>query len=172
VTYTAVNSWSSCHRDPLLLAARELVRVSVCEPIDANRLQDVAHPAFAFSANQALRGEDELEVLPHPQVRPQGEILEDEPDATQVRRNQGPARCRNLDAVQKDVTAIRNLEPGDETQQRRLPAAAGAKNHNRFSSRDVERDPVEHAMRAEPFCELADRDGRVHQASRARAALG
>jgi hypothetical protein len=49
-------------RDPLLLAARELVRVAACEPIDSNELQGIINTSMPFRSWNRQCIENELEV--------------------------------------------------------------------------------------------------------------
>ena len=77
-------------RDALLLAARELPRLALAEPVEADELEDLARPARATSLPRTpSAAQAEGDVLEDRQVREERVALEDGVDVALVRR---PAR--------------------------------------------------------------------------------
>ena len=101
----------------LLLATGEFVRVAAGEAVEAgeaHRLLDAA--GRAFGAGQA-----EADVPRDRKMREQSPFLRHIADPALFRRDRGQDP-----AIQRDLPCIRLLEPGDQAQQRRLPAAGCA----------------------------------------------
>jgi hypothetical protein len=72
-------------RDPLLLAIGELVRIPIRELRNLDECQYLMDSRRA-GRSRRLRGlEDEIQMLSSGQVRPEREVLEDEPDSPLVR---------------------------------------------------------------------------------------
>ena len=101
-------------RDPLALAAGELVRAGAGEVVDAEALEQLPHARPAAEADVALDG----------QVREERVVLEDVPDCARLR---GPVhRARRVEprlARQRDPPRLRPHEPGHGAEDGRLAGA-------------------------------------------------
>ena len=136
----------SRQRNPLLLGARELVRVAGCESIDSNELQGIVDPSIPLGSRNLQGIQHEPEISRDRQVGPQGEVLEHEPDLTAVRRQQVPMRAGSLYIPQPDFASIGHVKTGDEAKQGGLAASAGPEDHDRLTGCDGECHFVECAM--------------------------
>jgi hypothetical protein len=138
----------------LLLPSREFMWITSGIPLDANELQRLSNPADLLRSRNALRVEHELQALMHGQMRPQGQVLEDESDPSSMGREQAAARTGNVDTVQPDLTRAGNVETRDQPQQRRLPTSARTQNDHALSVRHVESHAVERLVRRELFLDV------------------
>jgi hypothetical protein len=102
-------------RNPLLLTARELMRVAGCESIDANELQGIVDSSIPLGSGNLEGIQNELEIARDRQVGPQRQILEHESDLTSVRRQEASARAGNPDVAQPDFTSVRYLQASDQS---------------------------------------------------------
>jgi len=104
----------SRQRHPLLLAARELMRISGRESIDSNQRESIVDSSTPFDS-WALQGiEHKLKISSDRQVGPQRKVLEDESDLTAVRREEAPPGARSLDIPQPDLATVGHVEAGDQ----------------------------------------------------------
>ena len=136
-------------RHPLLLAARELMRV-LRRPWPRARPAQAARGARLglLAAHPADPPRRERHVVQHGQVRKQIELLEDHPDSLADRRHVG-ALARDLLALEEDPPRVERLEQVDAAEQRALAAPARADDDEHLAGGDVEVDPVEHEVVAE-----------------------
>ena len=98
--------------------------MAAAELRDSHQLKCTLRACRPLGPRHAHRPQDEGEILRHRHVRPEGQVLEDEPEAAHVWRHQVAARLCDQGAVDGDGARIRRLEARDEAQQRRLAAPA------------------------------------------------
>ena len=136
-------------RDPLLLAAGEVVGAVVLAAREAEAREQLARraPRPRRAATPCARIGAEHDVLEHGQVREQVVGLEDEPEPAADRDRVDRGVGDHL-AVEEDVAVVDLLEQVDAAQQRRLARARGADQRDRLV--------------------LADRRGRCRAGPRAR----
>src|SRR4029077_5737327 len=111
-------------RDPLLLAARQLLGIAVGEPAKCQSLRELGLPGRIVTAgNAGLKGE----VVPHVETGDQVELLKNQakPIAPQ-RRQSAIAEIGNRRIGYPDLAAVRAIEARDQMQQRALAAAGFA----------------------------------------------
>ncbi len=89
-------------------------------------------------------GQAERNVLRHRHVPEQGIVLEHEPDLPPVHRH-----VRDVLPGDHHLPGIRQFQPGDDPQQRRLAAAGRAEQRHELPVRDRQVDPDQHRARAE-----------------------
>src|SRR5215203_5742308 len=85
-----------------------------------------------------------------------GVVLEDEADVASLGRQLGGVFAADL-----DCPAVGLLQPGDDSQQRRLAAAARTEKGGEGSGGDLDADVVESDEVAESLRDVADLDGHV-----------
>jgi hypothetical protein len=110
-------------RDPLHLAARQLVGPPVEQPLDVERAGGRLDARVDLALRRPHRAQRERQVLAHGHVRVQRERLEHERDVPVCRRQLGHRLLADA-----DLAAVGDLQPGDAAQRRRLPAARGPRN--------------------------------------------
>ena len=106
---------------PLLLAARQFVRVAPAEAGQADQLQQFRDPGRAPLAP----AQPERDVARHRQVREQRRLLRDVTDPAALGRHVR-TRAGHHPARQPDLAGLRPLEAGQDPQQRGLAAARRA----------------------------------------------
>lgn len=99
----------SCKGNTLLFSAGELVRVACGELLDPNTRQCLTCSAASVAAGQIHRSEHEIEILPNRQVRPEGQVLEHEPEPSLVRGDDGATCVRHRRFIQRDVAGVRDF---------------------------------------------------------------
>ena len=132
-------------RDPLLLAARQLVR-PVARPLGEARRAPAAPPPGA-SRSARVRADEpqrDLDVLGRGQDRDQAERLEDERDrAPADLRRLVLAQARDLRPVDDDGAGRRLVEAAEEVEQRRLARARSAAHGEQLPAGDVDVDAAQ-----------------------------
>ena len=137
-------------RDPLALAARELVRVglrAVGEPHELERLADAL----------AARGA-EAHVGGHVEVREQRALLEDHADPPLLRLDP-VAVARHEAPADPHAPGVGALEARDHAQQRRLARAAGPEQRHQLAVPDAQAGPVDRGEGAERAAQIVGFDG-------------
>jgi len=122
----------------LALAARELSGVAVGEAAEVDEVEQLLDAAGdlvlrAFADLEAVR-----DVVAHGHVFERGVVLEDEPDATLA-----GGRLGQIGAVEDHRAGVGRLEPGDDSQERRLAAPRRPEQRGQRPARHLERDVVE-----------------------------
>ena len=144
--------------DALALAAGELVRIAVRQPVELHQLQQFHHAAFNFRLGRAHRArthtQAECDVFENRHVPEQGVVLKHESDFTILHPGIG-----GVFIVEQDAPRVGLLEPGDDTQQRGLAGAGGAEQRDQFTGPDFEVDAVQCFESAEAFGNVLDLDG-------------
>ncbi len=134
-------------RHALPLAAGELRRIALAEPVELHELEQLVRRARAISAfGRSTDREPERDVVPHRHVLERRVVLEDEADAALLRRER-----RRLLAGDHDLAGVGRLEPRDHAQQRRLAAAARPEQRRQRAALDRDRDVVERHEVPEPL---------------------
>jgi len=82
----------------------------------------------------------------------QGEILEHHPKAAPVRGRPGQRL-----ALPAHLASVWRLQPGDDHQQRRFPAAARTEQRDDLAALQLERDPIQRGGGSKTFAYFADR---------------
>ena len=135
--------------DPLLLAARELVRMLVRLLLETDRGQKFVSPSLGVPSRHLPdppRGE--RQIVDRRQLRKEIELLEDDPDALAYGGDVRALRSYLL-AVEEDAAGLDGLEQVDAAKERALPAAARADDHEHLAERHGQVDPVEDEVVAE-----------------------
>lgn len=133
----------SCKGNTLLFSAGKLVWVAGGELLDPNKRQCLVCSAASVAAGQIHRSEHEIEILPNRQVRPEGQVLEHEPEPSLVRGYDGATCVRHRRFIQQDVPGVRDFQSADDPEQGRLATPAGSEDHRCAPGRDLERDVVQ-----------------------------
>src|SRR5262249_56725061 len=118
-------------RDTLAHAARQLVRKAALEPAEAHHGEETLRNSTALGLVHALLAQAVFHVLLDVQPGKQRIVLE----------HDAAVRPRALDgnAVEHDLAAVWLFKTGQNVQQRRLTAAAGAEQCQEFAYLDVHR---------------------------------
>ena len=108
-------------RDPLLLAAGELVRHPPAEALEVGEVEHLLHPA----APPLARGQAEGDVVEDVEVGEEGVVLKDHADVPLLRWDV-QAGSGHGPAADLYPSRLRRLEAGDQAQGGRLAAARRA----------------------------------------------
>ena len=92
---------SSCERDALLLAARQLARQPLVVAVERDELQQLGAPLASLCATNSARAQRELDVVRHGHVAEQRVVLKDEADLALLR-----AEARHVAPMQHDAAVI------------------------------------------------------------------
>ena len=125
-------------RDPLLLAARELVGPPAVQTAEAHLLERLPDGAPDLGGGPGLDAQPERDVLEHAQVRKERVVLEDGVDVPSV-----GGQAVDALAPDRDRSCRLGLEAGDDAEGGGLPAAARAQESDELPARDVERHGFE-----------------------------
>ena len=154
-------------RDPLPLAAGELLRLAPGHLLQPDLLQDLADSRRDLGSLQLLPLQAVGDVLRHGHVREQRVGLEHEVDRPAVR-----GLAEQVLAVQRDGALVGELEAGQDSQECRLAAAAGTEQREELALPDLQDDLrqglTSPKRRLTPvICEHQDRDSvsRDHRAA-------
>ena len=93
-------------------------------------------------------------------MRPQGQVLKDEPELAPVRRYIDAASGRDRGAIQRNLPAVRHLQSGDDSEQRRLAAAAGSEHDGCRAGQHFEGDAVQRYVGSESLRDVGKGDRR------------
>ena len=144
-------------RDPLLLAAGELMRMLPRLLGEADAGEQFACALLRLGAGtMADPACCERQVVHHGQVREEVELLENHPDPLAYGRDIC-SLAGDLLALEKDPTGIQRLEQVDATQECALPAPARADDRQHFAGRDLEVDPLEDVVVTEALVDALSR---------------
>ena len=131
-------------RDALPLAAGELVRVAVGQPVELHQLEQLEHLAPDLLGGRPLRAplhpQPEGDVLEHGHVPEQRVVLEHEADLPLAHVAVG-----GILAVEQHGAAVGHLEPGDHAQQRGLAAPGRPEQGDQLAGREGQADIVQGA---------------------------
>jgi hypothetical protein len=145
-------------RHPLPLAARELRRVAPREVVELHEAEQLRHlrADLRLHGSRAARPHPEPEghILEYRHVAKQRVVLEHEPDRALADR--APARVL---AVEQHPPRGRELQPGDDPEQRRLARAGRPEQRHQLARLHREAHPVERGEPVEALHDVADLDG-------------
>ena len=131
-------------RDALALAAGELVRIAVGEPVELHQLQQLEHLAPDLLGGRPLRAplhpQAEGDVLEHRHVPEQRVVLEHEADLALAHVAVG-----RVLAVEQHAAAVGRLQAGDDAQQRGLAAARRPQQRHQLARGERQADIVQGA---------------------------
>ena len=130
-------------RDPLLLAAGELVGHPVALAVEADHLEGLGDQGGDVAAGAADDLEGEGDVLADRLVGEQPEVLEDGADVAAQPRDLPAGEPVDLLAGDVDASRRRAVLAQHEAQERRLARAGGADEEDELALLDVDRDLVE-----------------------------
>ena len=122
-------------RPPAAAGRRRAGPVPRPEAGQVDLAQPLLDPGRERRSPQPAEAQPVRDVLEHGHVGPEGVVLEDHPDVAGVRRKVG-----DVPIPEPDATRVQTVEPGDETEQRRLAASRGAEQREQLAVRDLERD--------------------------------
>jgi len=142
-------------RDPLLLAAGQLIRPGPLPPVEPGQADGRGDAAAELGPRHVGLAQPEGDVLEHVEVREQRIALEHGVDRAPVRREAGDLPPGDLDRPLR-----RPLESGDHPQRGCLTAAARADDGEELPRRDVEVDGPDGDQLAEPLLHAAEADRR------------
>ena len=136
-------------RHALLLAARQLVRLSALVAGQLHELECLADAIPRLGLGDALAAQPERHVVAHVEMREQRVVLEDH-----VHRALVGGVARNVPPAQLDPSPGRLFEPADHPQRRGLAAAARAEQREEFPGFDAKGDSVDRDDVPKPFLEV------------------
>ena len=148
------------HRHTLLLAAGELRRQPLIQPLERNQAQQLLAALPARFGAHVPHAQRELDVLRHRHMAEQRVVLEHQPHAALAGGD-----VRDVAAVQRDAAMVDAGQPGDGAQQGALAAAAGPEQHEKLPVTDVERDVVDHRRAGVPLGDLIQGNGHCGDAT-------
>ena len=137
-------------RDPLLLAAGQLLGIAVQKAAEPQSFHQLGMPGRIVAAGDARL---ERQVIPHIEARDQIELLkyQTEPVAPQCRQA-GIGEIGNGRVGEPDLAAVGAIEARDQMQERTLAAAGFAGQRDPLACRDVRFTP-----RSTTICSPAER---------------
>ena len=113
-------------------------------PAELQHLQDAADPFIAGGGAAAPHAQPQFEVVPHIQMREQGIALKHHPHPATF-----SGHVDHLRTIDANRPLIGVIEPGDQTQGRAFPTAAGPKQSDAFAVGHIEVELVENLSLAE-----------------------
>ncbi len=129
-------------RDPLALAAGELVRAAVEQMLDLQHRGRLGDALVDLRLRRLRHAQAEGQVLAHRHARVERVGLEHHGDAAVLGLLPGDVALADPDLAGVDVE-----QAGDGVEQRGLAAAGGPEQDQELAALDLERQPVEHAQR-------------------------
>ena len=133
--------------DPLLLAARHLVRISVGLLLEPDELEHRSGPLAALVLAHAPQAQPVGDVVDARHVGEQAVRLEDDAHAALARRD-----VRDVLAVDEDPAAVDLVEPAERPQRGRLAAPGRTEEGDELARGDVDRQSVEGVDRPYQRC--------------------
>ena len=147
-------------RNPLTLAARQLRRKAVGQPVKLYKTQKRMHffldLRVAGPLGTRLDSQTEGDVLKDRHVAKQRVVLKHEADLALTHMHIGGVFTAEVNAA-----GVRGFQPGNDAQQRGLAAARGPEQRDQFARIDVETDIAERLEIAEILADVADFDAHV-----------
>src|SRR5262249_37170600 len=150
------------NRDPLLLAARQLLGKGVDPVLQADPLQHLKRLALLRRRRDTEDAHDERHVLEDGESRNQTEILEDEADAATKRLHLRRAQRPQIAAEHLELAFGRQLFAQQQTKKRRLAGAARAGQKQKLAFFNGERQIAKRVDAA--FVEFGEVRGLYHSA--------
>ena len=128
----------------------------VGELLEVHELEQLVDPRLDLGLGALADLEAEGHVAVHGEVLERGVVLEHEADVALLRRQVG-----GVDALDLDAPGVGLLEAGDDAQQRRLAATAGAEQRGELAGGDADGDVVEGDEVAEALADARDLDAHL-----------
>ena len=150
-------------RDPLALAAGELLRLALEEVAELERVGGLPDTPVDLGLGHAVVAKAEGEVVVHRHVWIEGVRLEDHGHVPSARRDVVDDAVADEDPAARDL-----LESGEHPQRGRLAAARRADEDEELAVGDVDAEVVDGGGLVEPLGDVLERDRR-HQTSLASA---
>jgi hypothetical protein len=135
----------SCQRDPLLLTAREFMRIPVALTTEADRGQQFTHAAPTFAGSKTRQAK--TDVCGYRQVREKGVVLKHHTDLP-LFRWQTAASSADGASLHANLASSNLLETGNAAQQRRLAASGGSEQTGYATGLDAKTDPIDDGVRS------------------------
>src|ERR1022692_1413897 len=139
-------------RHPLLLAAGKLAGTALGERPQLDELQRLVDRTGHLGLAQLAVAQAERHVVEHGQEREQRVALEDRIDVALMRRDAG-----DIHVIEQDPAVSRLLEPGDQPQRGRLPAAGRAEQREELAAGNREVNLVNGGL-CEALCQRDELD--------------
>jgi hypothetical protein len=144
-------------RHPLLLSARELVRVAPGHRRKADLAQHRVRPLAHLCRRHLAHAQRVLDVLEHGAVRPQRVRLEHEAESALLGGQRRARRAVEEHAVaEPDAALVGMIEPGDGAQQRRLPAPGRTQERDHLAFAQLEGNALEHVAVTQALVHVRD----------------
>ena len=135
------------HRDPLPLAAGQLLRLAIEQGLEAEHAGCPRDAARDLRLRDFPQPEAEREVLAHGEMRIERVVLKHHRDVALARRE-----VRDVAVVDADGARGHRLEARDHAQDRRLAGARSADEHEQLAVGDVEVELLDDASRRRSAC--------------------
>src|SRR5918996_478558 len=156
--------------DALLHPTRELVRELVRRVLQADELEDLARPLQPLCLRDALYLEPEGDVVDHPTVGEQAEVLEDHRDVMAPELAKlGLARRDHVVPRDLDRSGRRLDQPDQRAYEGRLPGAGEAHDDEHLARPDLDRHVADGHHAAGLLPQLAAREAGVGRSDEALA---
>ncbi len=147
-------------RDALALAAGQLVRIAVAEPIELNQIEQLAHPLadvlLRWAGRARAQAQPEGHVFGDGQMAKEGIMLEDESHLALAGGGVG-----SVFVVEADGTAVGNFEAGDDAQQGGLSRTRWPEQRHQLALFDAQADILQRFERAVGLANAADFDAHL-----------
>src|SRR5262249_26727574 len=140
-------------RHALPLPAGELRRQGLLETLELHQLEQLPHAVADLSLRPLADAQPKPDVVEHCHVAEERVVLEDEPDVALPYRRVG-----HVLLVVEDRPRIRDLEPRDDPQQRRLARARRPEQREQLAVGHLQADVVECQELPEAFRDVPHRD--------------
>jgi len=143
----------AAHRDPLALAARQLLRLAVDQFDDVEHARGLLDPGLDLGFRIVFQAQPERHVFGHRHVRVKRVILEHHGNVAVLRRHVVDDVAADHDVAVGDI-----LQPGNHSQRGRFSAARRSHQHDEFMVGDVQIDAAHRLDVVIPFDNLAQGD--------------
>ena len=140
----------------LLLATGQLFGAAVCEILQLDQRQRIAHAGLDLGLGNAAGAHAVSHVLRHRHMREQGIVLKHDADLSTVRRHLG-----DQIAVDEKLSLIGLQKARNQVQKRGLAAAGRAQQGQELSLADLQPDGLQRGGLAEGLGDTVDLDGGV-----------
>ncbi len=132
-------------RDALLLTARELIRMVLLAPLQANQFEQFPGAILAFAVPCRIE-QRQLDVLQRTGARKQVEVLKDEADLAAAHQCQlFLGQRRDIDVLKVVASAGRAIEAAKDVHQGRFAGSRRSHDRDELAALDREADAVERA---------------------------
>ena len=141
------------------LAAGQLGRIAVCQPVQLHQMQQTMNTIGNFRLSRALGARPHAwskgDIVEHRHVSKQGVMLKNKAHPTIPRR-----LARRVAAIEQHAAGIGEVQPGDDPEQGGLARSRRAEKSHQFALVNCQIDPAQGGKTAEGFCDAMDFDHR------------